>query len=575
MTSKTSFFNFGLYKSTVKRYLWGAVLYFVILFMVTGISMFLNVDMYRGNETELYWRENSLLFTDSYIAIPLILAIFVPTVTALLVFRFVHSKNQSVYTHSLPISRRANFISQILAAFTLMYVPIILNAIILMLISFGSYGDYFTAYDCVRWALYNMYAIFLMFSCASLASFLTGNSFGMIAVNILIHSFLVLAVSTLGVMADMFIYGYSSNNVIMEAVSVNNFVTVIVSMCSKYFRENLSLLRMAGYALCAFILYILSYILYKKRKLENVGDVSGFKCLNHVFKYVICFLATMCVFAIFSSYMNENPIAFAIIVIIASIATYVAAEMVLNKTLKVLYSWKGYVAYAICFGILFSVFYGTTFFGYETRIPQKDDVAKVLISNKSYRYDDGYTDNSEIINAALDAHRDIVKKDAIPKQAYYNKYNEGYTNLYIKYKLNDGSTLERDYLIKIDKCHEIMNKCYEIDEYKLLTEEVFMDDSLIARVYLSNKEMIDLNKGEIMPHIREDTMNLSFGELNPWTEDDTYHPMYYIDIEYVRQGNPEINGGKEYLDGVGIIITDKYVKTCEYLKEKGYMPLDN
>ena len=37
MTLKTSLFNKGIYKSTVRRYTWGAVLYFIILFMSCGI----------------------------------------------------------------------------------------------------------------------------------------------------------------------------------------------------------------------------------------------------------------------------------------------------------------------------------------------------------------------------------------------------------------------------------------------------------------------------------------------------------------------------------------------------------
>ncbi len=573
MTSKTSFFNLGIYKSTVKRYLWGGVLYSVLIFMVTGMAIFLNIGIIRPDSNSLYWEENPLILNGSYIAVPLILAMFVPTVAALLIFRFVHSKNQAVFTHCLPISRRANFISQISAAFTLMFVPIILNACILFLISFGKYGEYFTALDCLKWAAINMYAIFLMFSCAALAVFLTGNSIGMIAVNILIHSFLVLVVLTLSVMAELFIYGYSSNNAVIEAVCTHNFFTVVSGMCTSYFLENLSLLKILGYALCAVILYAFSYILYKKRKLENVGDVAGFKCLNHIFKYMVCFLVTMCAFATFGSYIGKNPAAFFTIILIASLVAYAASEMVLKKTLKVMYSWKGYIAFAICFGIMFGVFYGTSFFGYEKRLPEEDSISKVLITNNSYKSNYKYTDNSMIIKTVCDAHHDLIKDESIPKLSEPYTYEEEYVYIFIKYILKDGSDFERKYLIKGTKYREIMDKCYEIDEYKMLMEDVFTDDSLITRISLNNYEMSELSKEEILPIIREDIMDLSYSDIYPYYE--YYNPAnYYIHIEYIERDNERINGGESYISGIGISVTDKYVRTEKYLKEKGYAPVN-
>ena len=43
MISKTSFFNRGIYKATVKRFSWGGILYFVLLFTSTVLSLFLNI----------------------------------------------------------------------------------------------------------------------------------------------------------------------------------------------------------------------------------------------------------------------------------------------------------------------------------------------------------------------------------------------------------------------------------------------------------------------------------------------------------------------------------------------------
>ena len=196
MISKTSFFNRGIYKSTVKRFAWGSVLYFAMLFICTSLSMFLNTPRNFEHIPYDHYQNNPLILRSSYFTSPILMSIVVPTVVALFVFRFIHSKNQSVFTHSLPVSRKANFISSILASFTLMFAPVIVNGIILMLMSAFGFGQYFTVYDCFLWIGYNMLGIFMMFSVAVLASCLTGNSFAMVGINILIHAFLFIIIST-------------------------------------------------------------------------------------------------------------------------------------------------------------------------------------------------------------------------------------------------------------------------------------------------------------------------------------------------------------------------------------------
>ena len=90
MTAKTSLFNKGIYKSTVKRCLWGSVLYFVLLFLTTSMDLLSNIS-----DTSLYTRyyyDVSLLYTSIFMLPAILMAIVVPTVVAMLVFRFVHSK---------------------------------------------------------------------------------------------------------------------------------------------------------------------------------------------------------------------------------------------------------------------------------------------------------------------------------------------------------------------------------------------------------------------------------------------------------------------------------------------------
>ena len=90
MTLKTSLFNKGIYKSTIRRYLWGSVLYSVILFVITALPIFLMID---PKDVSNYIGYSYPILYD--ITLPTVLiALAVPTVVGLLVFRFMHSKKQ-------------------------------------------------------------------------------------------------------------------------------------------------------------------------------------------------------------------------------------------------------------------------------------------------------------------------------------------------------------------------------------------------------------------------------------------------------------------------------------------------
>ena len=264
MISKTSFFNKGIYKSTVKRYAWGSLLYFIVLFLSTTLSVFLNYDETFRYLPLDHFNDYPIILHGSYIALPILLAIVVPTVVALMVFRFIHSKKQAIFIHSLPVSRKANFISSILAAFTLMCIPVIANGAILIFISLLKYGNYFTVPDCVWWMIYNLAGLFLMFSVSVFSANITGNSFAMIIINIIIHVFVFVTVASFGIMAEAFIYGYRSTNAIFDVIADGNFAYFVFGFTNKNFREDINFVLVFVHCAFALMFYIVSYFLYKK-----------------------------------------------------------------------------------------------------------------------------------------------------------------------------------------------------------------------------------------------------------------------------------------------------------------------
>lgn len=566
MTSKTSFFNIGIYKETVRRFLWGSILYFIILFISSSMSVMITADSEFYHMNANYFADHPIILSGHYMGIPIVLSIVIPTIVALMIFRFIHSKGQAIFVHSLPVSRKAIYISSVTAAFTLMFLPVVMNGIILAVMSFTRYGIYFEAFSAVEWTLYNMLSLFMMFSCAVLSATLTGNSFSMIVINILIHSFAFITASSLSVMAETFLYGYTTNNAVIEFIIENNLAVSAFSFMETRFIGSPPALDIIKYILISAVLYVISYFLYKRRNVENAGDIAAFKCLNHIFKYAVTLFVTLFGFAVFSQYTTENGIAFAVILLLISIVAYAASEMLLKKTLNVLYSWKGYVGFAICFSLVTMCFAFTSFFGYETQVPNPDEIKKAAIYNYYFREDEPYVSDEISIAAINKAHSDLVNNEKIPVVAK-NGYTYHNTYINIVYELENGRKMSRRYPVSEEKRNMIMNDMYKNTEIKKATEPAFIDKKLVRNIILYNVSTGSKFDSDIIDALRDDIMNMDYQTIH----DDLYNSsssVYSLEFEYITDTRTDIHGNEtNNIRYYQYNITPKFKNTYNQIKE--------
>lgn len=574
MTSKISLFNKGIYKSTIRRYAWGSVLYFIMLFMITGMSILLSYDsatMYLP-QREANW---SLIMSNEYIILPILLAITVPTVTGIMIFRFIHSRKTSVFVHSLPVKREANYFSSVLAALTLMAAPVILNTLVLMVISLSGYSQYFAIGDCAVWMLFNLFALFIMFSCVCFVASITGNSFAMIVLNVIFHLFIPLIVSGFEVVADKFLHGFVNNEWLVSQVCEKNFPVRLMSIATTYIYRNIDTEGVRDaviFFIAALIFYILAGILYKKRGMETAEDVAGFKCLNPIFKYLLTFMGAIAAFSIFSHSMSDNYIVFWCIIAIVSAVIYFGAEMLLGKTLRVWHTYKGYLGFAAVFAIMMCTFAFTSFFGFETRIPQKEEISQIALY-EYYRAEKPFVKNDELVSKIQ-----IIHSDMIAKKELVNKRNDD-TYIHIEYKLKNGSVVHRRYGASNDELHSIMDTMYKFPQYKEASEAVFSNISSVNRISIYENEHIEITKDnskeELLDCIRKDISALGYNELHneAWG--------FNIEIEYIPEKvynkdnytfATSQDGEREriYIEYISVNVNANYKNTIAWMMENGY-----
>ena len=384
MTSSKSLFNFGIFKNTLKRFKWGSFLYFIILFFSLPFIILVQEKSYLLNSYRFVPETTPLILQSGFMVIPVLLAMIVPTIVATLCFNNVHSARQSNFIHSLPLARLENYISNILASLTLIILPVLLNAGILLVMSLTGYQQIIASSSVVYWFFLNITISFVMLSVSAFAAFLTGHTAAHLAINLLIHTAPLIVALGIYLVSSIFLFGFTESNTFIGTEIANNTPMVWLFTNAIDYGHTTSVFlkpQMWAFIGMAIAFYILAFLLYKNRKLEACGDVAAFKVFRPILKYTATFFAAVLIFGMISSTnLGAAPI-FTIAAAVTAVV-YFASEMLIRKTVKVFGSYKGYVGFAVVMAIFISIFAYTDIFGYEHRIPDRADIESASIYHR-------------------------------------------------------------------------------------------------------------------------------------------------------------------------------------------------
>ncbi len=590
MTLNTSFFNVGIYKNTLKRFGLGGFIYFVLLFFGVPFVLLVN-DVERFS---YYASEPPGLLTDAgFIIFPLLLAFVVPTVVAALIFNNVHSSKQSIFVHGLPLTRLENYVSSILAAFTLMAVPILLNSIILFFISLGDYAELISFSSILEWISINLSVLFVMFSVATFTAFLTGNTAAHIGINVLFHIIPLIIALTIYLISDIFLFGFMQSDAYIGNKIINNTPVVwIFSSVANLFGTERGLgvfgsVQMWTYIVGAVLVYVLGYYVYKNRKVEASGDVAAFRVFRPIFKYTVTSAAAVVVFAILTG-MNLGAVPTFIAAGVLTAIVYFVCEMIMNKSLKVFKAYKGYIGFVVFCALFISFFAYTSVLGYETRIPKTDNIQSSGVYYGWINEIPNITD-AELVEATREIHKELT--DNIPVTALKEQRTDrDIETVCVAYKLKNGKLFKRRYYVTSEQSEKIMDKMYENIAYKLNATEIDMlNIENINHLNLcfigggfNHYIAVNEDAGEIVAAVKKDVEELSFREIqrsDNWInisveiecsgleneklkifkekENEEQKSVYYI---------PKDNYRRFY-----IVLNSNFKNTYKLLEEKGYI----
>ncbi|MBQ4110854.1 MAG: hypothetical protein IJC74_08235 [Clostridia bacterium] len=556
MSLQNKFFNSGLFKNNLKRFKWGSFLYFIILLISGPIAMALEYP-YDG-----YFKHHH---------IPQFLcAIFaVPVIASVVVYRYLHTRKQVDMFHSLPVSRSAMYITNLLSIITLVFVPVILNGIVTV-ITAGAMQ--FNVTYVVISVLWQLFINFVMLSISVVAVMLTGNSFAAIVVtyiiNLLPAAYVLL---TTGIFTQN-LYGYTETGTWSEQFVTHlpmvRYCNLLGTFYSKEVFPNLiGVLEIVITLLIAVVLLAVSYLLYKKRKSETAGEVVAFGILNPIFKVLITFAVSMLGYFAFSA-NDANMILMAVSVLLITFVVWFALEMVITKSVKVFGKYKGFLAFSV-FVIAVCVSIETGGLGYEKRIPEADSIESIICS---FGFESRGTEeitNREIISTITELHKSLVDDEE-----WYSgdEWATEYINerLYVEYKLKNGRTLIRCYnKLSYEREKEYVDKLFSHPEFKPCVYSVYrLERDKVSQINLTTNygdmNIVMENTDGFYEAILSDIDTLGYKDLRYYAGNNLFRITF---LEMVDEGIKE----REYMHHLDYItIRSAYKNTIEWLKNNGY-----
>ncbi|WLR41794.1 DUF6449 domain-containing protein [Bacillus carboniphilus] len=590
MISKKSFFNWGIIKQDLKQHGWLSFAYIIGLFFSLPLQIMIFESQYHNEPTSF-----SSFFDIYGTEIQFLTIAIIPVLTALLIFRYIQNEQSVDMMHSLPIQRDTLYISHLISGLAILIIPILINTLITFFVwgqSSKILGLSFS--HLLSWGGWVILLSIFIYLFTVVVGMITGMSMVQAVLAYILLAIPFILFLLIDRSLEMFYYGYSSLEHYIDLMGIINFA------------DSYSLKEAILYSSLSIILFIIAYIFYLKRNLENATQVIAFQWIKPIFKYGFTFCSMLVsglyLFRATSDSLHLGYLGF----ISGTVIGYIVAEMILQKSWHIfqLKVFKGLIYYIVCIGIIFTCL-TLDVFNYEDRVPKLDSIASVYIGNHPYELDemeeleiDPFMSKSSFIKGVQTFHTAIVEEK--PKV----ELNNGYDNIFIAYTLHNGQKVYREYRIPSNKFDEYWKPLHETPEYKrrmfrtsLLDQDIQLIDiygeqsgsSVVIKDPLEVQELTNILKSELLSQTYEQITDLRspIGRIEVYPFDPKKPAInidpYYYSRQYELKGSYNALLGwledKGYLEKIKLnlekIRSMKVVKTDEFIHGLDAGPIFN
>ena len=527
MKSKISFFNAGLFKSTLRRFwpLWFVHFggWFLLMPMLT---LFNGIGQNRTSDFVLDITRQAVFASP-------IVSCLMAIISAMAVFSFMYNSRSTGLIASLPLRRETVFGSVWLGGAA----PVICSNIVIALLTFvfslGAVSDTAFAFEAVMsWlGAYSMQFL-LFYGIAAITAVMTG-SIVVLPVLFFIFNFFAVGMECI-VRAHFSLLIWGMESYAFDCVL--DFLSPVVYMLGNFELENvydydqlndLSHLVSVSYThwtatviYCAagLLFSAAALLIYRKRRMESAGDVVAVRCLRPVFKYGVAVCSALCggllLYTLLYAIFNTPSLSVVIMIpslIIFALVGYFGAKMLLEKSFHVFRDgWAGFIV-VCCLCVVFTLGCDLDVFGIGRYVPDEDSIECISYTTTG---NGGEVRSREGISEFRALHESIIKDMDRYKSLDLNYENSEYISF--RYTLKSGQLITRQYDIltgdeNYEKYYELLNSPSILLErftptIPVDTEHcmysVFFTGSEIGEFPLTPEQAVDFYDNALIPDVK-------------------------------------------------------------------------
>lgn len=461
MQLKKSFFNKTIFWKNIKSYwpVWAILT--LIAFIGLPIASLMNFYMNSSSVPQNLWYAKQF-YEITVGSVPAIVSMLFAVICAACVFSYLSSHRSASFFHSLPVSREGLFISAYLSGFAFMAVPTIV-AVLLDALVIGCRGVNIIGPAFIGMGI-SLLIEFFFYNFAVLCMIISGNAIGGFIFYGIMNGVFVFMTFVGDELAQFFYFGHPYSILDQELTSwlcpvfglsmiragyVYDIPKDINFFESKAIRiEFRDMKYLLYYVIIAVVFLAVSFIEYRKKETESVGEVITVKWVKPLFKlgFTTCFmlLFTMLFYSIFFSGNINAEWQVVASAVVFSFLGYIFAEMINRKSFKIFKTLKPTFLIYVVLSSLVVMIMKFDLTGFEKRMPKSSEEVKSVFLNLDGMME---IEDPAIIDEVIALHAAIVdNKDYIVDETkrIYELEAEYYANedrIYSSYEY-DGVSLQ-------------------------------------------------------------------------------------------------------------------------------------
>lgn len=445
MRSRTSFFNPGVAKNLLRRCwpLWLGYLLFLLLVLPLPLQQRLQYKSNYGGVLPVL--DTAIV---SYAEVMLVVSFLVTILTVMAMFSYLYTSRGCGMMNALPITRTAMFFTAALTGLA----PLLLADLVCCVccLPFVASGD--LSLHVLGWFLGIIVCSKLFFyGFALLCAMLTGSLLILPLVYLVLNFTAIVAELATRFVLSKLLFGLDVEALRLVWLSP---LVQMMSACASNLSEDGQTLVLRGlgtaalYGAAGVLLSITAWRLYLRRQMETATDTVAIPVLKPVFKYCMAYgcgvlLATF----IHDAVLGNEPTGLkaalltALLVLVGSLLGYFAAEMLIQKTVKVFRArWRGWLVFAAAALVVIGLCEADPI-GWEKSQPKVGEIALVTLN------DTQYTEETSV-EAILDWQRGLVANKKLHERPVSARSETNVsTNVHLTYTLKNGRSISRDYTV--------------------------------------------------------------------------------------------------------------------------------